>query len=116
MRCSIALRAFSAGLVAGWAPLAACMGEPTETQSTNEQAVGSPSPDQVPLDPNTIPKFVNQLPIPRVYAPTVITDSRGRVIRNEYTVNVQQTTAQILPPGFPATTVMAYGGRVRIPG
>jgi FtsP/CotA-like multicopper oxidase with cupredoxin domain len=78
--------------------------------------VGTPSVNQVPLDPTTIPQFVNQLTIPRVYAPTVIRDSHGNVIRNEYTVTVAQATAQILPPPFPATTVMAYGGDVKIPG
>lgn len=114
MRCPIALS--SVGLVAVWAPLVGCFASPEQQSTTKEQAVGSPSPDQVPLDPATIPKFVNQLPIPRVYAPTPITDSAGKVIRNEYTVNVQQSTAQMLPPGFPATTVMAYGGRVKIPG
>lgn len=116
MRCSITLRTISAGLVAVWAPLVGCTASPEEQSKTTEQAVGSPSPDQVPLDPATIPKFAHQLPIPRVYAPTPITDSSGRVIRNEYTVNVRQSTAQMLPPGFPATTVMAYGGMVKIPG
>jgi len=115
MRCSIALRMITAGLVASWAPLVGCFDTP-ENQSTAAQAVGAPSPDQVPLDPTTIPKFAHQLAIPRVYAPTAIRDSSGRVIRNEYTVNVQQSTAQMLPPGFPATTVMAYGGNVKIPG
>src|SRR5262245_42078166 len=113
MRCSIGLMTFSAGMVAVWAPLVGCT-DAREGQSTATQSVGSPSPDQEPLDPATIPKFAHQLAIPRVYAPTVITDGSGRVIRNEYTVNIQQTTAQILPPGFPATTVMGYGGRVKI--
>ena len=115
MRCSPALRTISAGVVALWVPLAGCTGS-SQDRSTTQQAVGDPSPDQVPLDPATIPKFVNQLTIPRVYAPTVITDSSGKVIRNEYTVSVQQSTAQMLPPGFPATTVMAYGGTVKVPG
>src|SRR5881394_946098 len=113
MRCSTALSTIAAGLVAVWAPLVGCIASP-EQQSTAAQAVGTPSPDQVPLDPTTIPKFVNQLTIPRVYAPTVITDATGT--RTEYTVSVQKSTAQMLPPGFPATTVMAYGGQVRIPG
>src|ERR1051325_1074125 len=115
MRSSVALRTISAGLVAMWAPLVGCSDSPEE-QSTRAQAVGTPSATQEPLDPATIPKFAHQLAIPRVYAPTVITDSTGKVIRNEYTVNVQQSTAQMLPPGFPATTVMAYGGTVKIPG
>src|ERR1043165_6112210 len=113
MRCSIAIA--TASLFAVWAPLAGCASS-SEERSTQTQAVGSPSPDQVPLDPATIPKFVNQLAIPRVYAPTPIRDRNGRVIRNEYTVSVQKSTAQMLPPPFPATTVMAYGGTVKIPG
>ena len=80
------------------------------------QAVGTPSPDQVPLDPATIPKFAQQLTIPPVFAPTLIRDNRGRLIRREYTVSVAPTTVQMLPPGFPATTVMAYGGMVQVPG
>ena len=39
---------------------------------------GNPSPDQVSLDPTTIPKFAHQLPIPRVFAPKVITQN-GKV-------------------------------------
>jgi len=97
------------------APLFGCL-DLSENQSRAEQAVGTPSPDQVPLDPATIPKFAHELTIPRVYAPTVVTDSRGRVIRHEYTVSVRRSTAQILPPGFPATTVMAYGGNVKVAG
>ena len=77
--------------------------------------MGDPSASQVPLDPTTIPQFVNQLPIPRVFAPTVITQN-GEVIRHEYTVNVAKTLAQMLPPAFPQTNVLAYGGQVKIPG
>jgi FtsP/CotA-like multicopper oxidase with cupredoxin domain len=78
-------------------------------------AVGPPSASQVPLDPLTIPKFAHALPIPRTFAPTVITSS-GRVVRHEYTISAARTTAQLLPPGFPATTVFAFGGQVKIPG
>jgi len=115
MRYSIASRTISAGVVAIWAPLIGCTSS-AEDQTTKTQAVGTPSPDQVPLDPATIPKFAHELPIPRVYAPTVIRDASGKVIRHEYTVAVQKTTVQMLPPGFPATTVMAYGGTVKVPG
>ncbi len=75
-----------------------------------------PSEDQVPLDPLTIPKFAHELTIPRVFAPKVIRDSHGKVIRHEYTVSVAHTRAQMLPPGFPKTTVRAFGGQVKIPG
>jgi len=93
-------------------PLVGCV-DNADDVSQSEQAVGTPSVNQVPLDPTTVPQFVNQLTIPQTYAPTVVKDSRGNVIRNEYTVTVAQTTAQILPPAFPATTVMAYGGNVK---
>ncbi len=76
----------------------------------------SETTEQEPLDPLTIPKYVNQLAIPRVLAPSVIRDSRGRVVRHEYTVSTNAIRAQVLPPGFPQTTVWAYGGRVLIPG
>jgi hypothetical protein len=66
---------------------------------------GGPSVDQVPLDPLAIPKFEHELPIPRVYAPRLIRDSRGQVVRHEYTVSVAQTRVQMLPPGFASTTV-----------
>ncbi|HLF26528.1 MAG TPA: carbohydrate-binding protein [Anaerolineae bacterium] len=79
-------------------------------------AVGQPPPGQVPLDPLTIPKFAQELAIPRVFAPTLITNPQGQVIRHEYTVSVAQTQAQMLPPGFPATNVFAFGGQVKIPG
>src|SRR5688500_7442088 len=75
-----------------------------------------PSPDQVPLDPALIPMFAQELPIPRTFAPTVIRNSSGQVIRHEYTISVAETRVQMLPPTFPMTTVHAYGGPVKIPG
>jgi spore coat protein A len=99
--------------VAAWFPLSGCLDDP-DALDESEYNVG-PSPDQVPLDPLTIPRFAHELPIPRTFAPTVIT-SHGRVVRHEYTVSVRQTTAQLLPPGFPPTTILAYGGQVTVPG
>ncbi|WP_394846945.1 multicopper oxidase domain-containing protein [Pendulispora brunnea] len=81
-----------------------------------EQASGPPSTNQQLLDPTTIPQFVDQLPIPRTFAPTLIRDGSGRVVRQEFTVSVAPSKAQMLPPGFPDTTVMAFGGQVKIPG
>src|SRR6188474_1948978 len=89
---------------------------PTSSAEQVTQSVGSPSTTQVPLDPATIPKFAHELTIPPVYAPTVITDASGRVIRHEYTVSIAPATVQLLPPGFPATNVMAYGAQVQVPG
>jgi FtsP/CotA-like multicopper oxidase with cupredoxin domain len=76
----------------------------------------NPSPDQEPLDPADIPKFAHDLEKPPVFAPTMVTDQQGEVIRHEYTVSVGQTRVQMLPPGFPQTTVLAYGGQVEVPG
>lgn len=78
--------------------------------------LSGPSVDQVPLDPTTIPKFAHDLPIPRVFAPTVVRDSHGDVIRHEYTVSVAHTRVQMLPPGYPKTTARAFGGQVKKPG
>ena len=71
---------------------------------------------QVPLDPLTIPKFAHELTIPRVFAPTVVRDRSGQVIRHDYTVSTNAIRAQMLPPGFPRTTLWAFGGQVNIPG
>ncbi|WP_394829469.1 carbohydrate-binding protein [Pendulispora albinea] len=89
--------------------------EKTERAEKAEAESGPPSAAQTPLDPNTIPKFAHELPIPGELAPTFVT-SGGRIIRQEFTVSVAQTSVQMLPPGFPDTTVMAYGGNLKIPG
>jgi FtsP/CotA-like multicopper oxidase with cupredoxin domain len=104
------------GAVGAIAPFVACSsGFEGEDLATTQLAVGDPSASQVALDPTTIPQFVNQLPIPRTYAPTIITQG-GQVIRHEYNINVAKTLVQMLPPPLPATNVMAYGGQVKIPG
>ncbi len=113
MKTSYVIKQVASALVLAW--LAGCGTGDDAGESTGGQAAGPPSTTQVALDPLTIPKFAHELPIPRVFAPTVIRQG-GRVIRNEYTVSVAKTTAQMLPPGFPSTTVMAYGGRVRAGG
>lgn len=83
--------------------------------STQAQGPG-PSPNQMPLDPALIPMFAHELPRVPVFAPTEITNGQGQVIRHEYTISVAETVVQMLPPGFPMTTVHAYGGQVKIPG
>ena len=64
-----------------------------------------------PLDPTLITKYVTPLVayIP-VYTPTNILDCLGNVIEQDYYVNVTQFDEQILPSGFPTTTVWGYGG------
>src|SRR5215468_10208943 len=71
----------------------------------------------LPLDPNTVPKFVNQLSRPPVFVPagTKFEKSLGRNIPL-YEVTENIVFQQILPPGFPKTKVYAYGGKVNVAG
>jgi bilirubin oxidase len=62
---------------------------------------------QVPggsLDPTTIPKYVDTLPIPQV-----MPMSRAVSSLDYYEIAAKQFQQQILPPGFPPTTVWSYG-------
>ena len=63
-------------------------------------------PGVSPLDPNAIPKYVNELTKPPVYVP----DNPGSN-RLHYTVTYKKIHQQLLPPGFPSTEVFAYGGK-----
>jgi spore coat protein A len=90
-------------------------GSEGESNGTQTQAVGSPSPSETPLDPTTVPKFVQQLTIPEVWTPTPVT-SNGKVVQNNYTLSVVQSTAQVLPPGFPKTVVLGYQGQAHPKG
>ena len=76
-------------------------------------------PAPVTLDPKTIPKFTNQLlGPPPVWNYTV--EGSGSNINHTYTIEMKQTTQQILPTldakgkqtGFGPTTVWAYAGDV----
>lgn len=80
-------------------------------------AAPPPPPPPGPSLPGTmIPKFVNQLLIPPVYQPTVVTDPiTGAVVRHDYTVDVSQFQQQVLPAPLPQTTVWGYGGMVSTP-
>ena len=75
-----------------------------------------------PLDPLTIPKFVNQLTgPPPVYVPTDVIDGLGNVIRQDYSIDMVESMQQILPTmdalgnptGFGMTKVWGYGGQVQ---
>jgi FtsP/CotA-like multicopper oxidase with cupredoxin domain len=62
------------------------------------------------LDPISIPKFVEPLVIPPVMQPEGETDWQGQgEMATEYRIAVRQFEQQILPTGFPATTVWGYG-------
>src|SRR3954471_15534097 len=103
-------RCVGAGLLFLSIGVAAGCGQQREATNTERQASAPPSPSQVPLNPASIPKFAHELPIPRAYAPVIV--GGGPTQHQEYTVSVQKTTVQMLPPGFPDTTVLAYGGDV----
>lgn len=67
-----------------------------------------------PLDPKSIPKFVSQLSIPPVYEPDVTMEPVTCKVKSlDYQVTISQFAQQILPDGFPETTVWGYGGKVR---
>jgi spore coat protein A len=61
------------------------------------------------LDPISIPKYVNQITgAPPVYTPTVVNGVE------EYIVEMTKSKQQILPPGYPKTTVWGYGGMTNL--
>ncbi len=66
-----------------------------------------------PLDPTTIPQFVNQLTKPPVHV-AVGTQHDPQTGKNLplYSVTTKAIQAQMLPPGFPKTKAYAYGGLV----
>jgi spore coat protein A, manganese oxidase len=68
-----------------------------------------------PLDPNTIPKFVNQLTRPATFVPSGTKFDR-QLGKNVPLYQVTENTIfqQILPPGFPKTKMYAYGGSANV--
>jgi len=69
------------------------------------------APAKVPLDPLTIPKYVNTLTqMPPIMVPTKARDPQTGVMTDYYTIIATQFQQQILPAGFPKTTVWGYGG------
>lgn len=68
------------------------------------------------LDPLTIPKYVNQLPVPPAFAPEKVCDRHHEVEMHRYDVTVSQFEQQVLPQPLPATTVWGYGGAIRVKG
>lgn len=68
------------------------------------------------LDPRNIPKFKNKLLIPPIFKPKVIKNScTSRVKSHNYTISMTEFDQQILPPGFPKTTVWGYEGIIEDP-
>jgi len=69
-----------------------------------------------PLDPECIPKYINQLFIPPVFKPIIVKDPvTGKEISHNYTISMTQFIQQILPPMFPMTTVWGFEGNVEDP-
>lgn len=64
---------------------------------------------QTPLDPMTIPKYTQPLVNPPAMPPTTQTTLRGIGSVDYYEIGVRQFSQQVLPPGFPVTTVWGYG-------
>lgn len=58
------------------------------------------------LDPTTIPKFVDPLPIPKAM-PMKGTVEGGKI--DYYEIAARQIKQQILPAGYPMTTIWSYG-------
>ena len=56
------------------------------------------------LDPTTIPKYVTPLVIP-----PVLHDDGGVAPKKPFEVSLRQINQQVLPAGFPATPLWAYG-------
>lgn len=64
------------------------------------------------LNPLTIPKYVLPLPNPTAAFFKHKPDPAQTTV-DAYTLDIKQVTAQILPPGYPATPVFAYGDPAR---
>ncbi|MGE5575005.1 MAG: multicopper oxidase family protein [Ignavibacteria bacterium] len=89
-------------------------------EATSIEGVFSQTPSQ--LDPNKIPKWVNQLAqAPPVYAANNITDTSGKLIRQEYIVTIKEFKQQLLPKidssgnptGFGPSTVWGFEGEAK---
>jgi FtsP/CotA-like multicopper oxidase with cupredoxin domain len=76
-------------------------------------ALSAPPPVLNTMPGKSIPKYVDQLVIPPVYAPTDVRDAiTGAVIRQDYTIDMTEFNQQVLPLPFPTTKVWGYGGLV----
>ena len=84
------------------------------------QGVFSQTPNLI--NPQTIPKWVNQLDkAPPIYVPNNVTDNSGKLIRQDYVVGIREFEQQILPisdtsgnpTGFGSTKVWGFEGQVK---
>jgi FtsP/CotA-like multicopper oxidase with cupredoxin domain len=74
------------------------------------------------INPQTIPKWVNQLDkAPPIYVPNNVTDNSGKLIRQDYVVGIREFEQQILPisdtsgnpTGFRSTKVWGFEGQAK---
>lgn len=82
--------------------------EPEAAERTSEKTVHGRKP-VVKLDPKRIPKYKTQLVKPPVYCSVPSDGDENGAL---YVVDISQFKQQILPEGFPETTVWGYGGTV----
>jgi spore coat protein A, manganese oxidase len=61
------------------------------------------------LDPYSIPKYISPLVIPPAMPRTTKVKQKGAKNIDYYEIGVRQFQQQILPTGFPVTTVWGYG-------
>lgn len=64
------------------------------------------------IDSSTIPKYVSQLEIPPIFKPKYEYDDYYSEYVPFYDIDIVETKVQMLPEGFPETTVYAYAGLV----
>jgi FtsP/CotA-like multicopper oxidase with cupredoxin domain len=92
-------------------PLATVLLPACETNVSTQELTTRAASTPTPLDPTTIPKFVEPLTKPRVHVPAFFQrDSQTGQNVAHYDVTERQIEQQILPHGYPSTTVYAYGG------
>lgn len=95
--------ASAAGLSLSWfGPMLRMTGR-GQTPTVLAQAPGST------LDPLAIPKYMTPLLIPPVMPKAGTIKNKGGKNADYYEISVKQFRQQILPAGFPATTVWGYG-------
>ncbi len=86
--------------------------EGTIARTVRTTVAAPAAPAAKPLDPLTIPKWVNRLTKPAVHASYLAFDPESHKLVPNYTVTMKTFSQQMLPPGFPTTQVYGYGGQV----
>jgi spore coat protein A, manganese oxidase len=124
--CALGVVASGVSAVLAWGCSSAGPAGP-EAVGSAKSAVGSPSLAEQDLDPTTVPKFAQQLPIPMVWTGTPVT-SGGKTVQENYSLAVAQANQQMLPPvppigpnaqmttALPATVVIGYQGSAHVKG